>query len=117
MFTGILFAAVGCGDRKDDGVVHRNEQPDYVRSFDEQAMDKAIGNAGATWQQFSKALMNPTGDMTGFSIKRPGLSFTESEFNVFGFLVITDSKATVLDITSWRCFLISHGAPVHHISR
>ncbi|HEY0635183.1 MAG TPA: DUF2314 domain-containing protein [Gammaproteobacteria bacterium] len=69
MLAALLLAA-GCGSQQDSGVVQREGQPDYVRSFDEQAMEKAIHDARSSWQQFSRALMNPSDRMSGFSIKR-----------------------------------------------
>lgn len=65
-----LLAVTGCGDGRNDGVVRRRGQPDYVRKYDPQAMDKAIAGARATWRQFAQALASPGDRMYGFSIKR-----------------------------------------------
>jgi uncharacterized protein YegJ (DUF2314 family) len=63
-------ALLGCGGRSNDGVVRRAGEPDYVQAFDEAAMDRAISDARASWQQFARALANPSDNMTSFSIKK-----------------------------------------------
>ncbi|MDP6634717.1 MAG: DUF2314 domain-containing protein [Phycisphaerae bacterium] len=70
VLTCALVAASDCEDRKDDGVVRRDGEPDFVTQYDEKAMTDAVAKAKATWKEFSAALARPAPGMTNFTVKR-----------------------------------------------
>jgi uncharacterized protein YegJ (DUF2314 family) len=56
---------------KQNGVVKRAGQPDYVTAFDEKLMGRAIQKAKDTKQDFIAALQNKPEGAMGFAIKKP----------------------------------------------
>lgn len=70
LLTLVSLAVSGCGEGPREGIVQREDNPDYVRVFNEEAMDQAVAQARATWPQFAQALAEPGKHRSGFSIKR-----------------------------------------------
>jgi uncharacterized protein YegJ (DUF2314 family) len=63
------FMISGCG-KKDDGVVRRAGEPDFVRAFDEERMDAAMAEARSSLGVFVSALEAKDPASEGFAIKK-----------------------------------------------
>jgi uncharacterized protein YegJ (DUF2314 family) len=73
MLAGLLIPS-GCDDKSAEPeakVVRRDGQPDYVRSTDDAAMDRAIAKARQTHAQFASALAKRASGQRGFAVKKP----------------------------------------------
>jgi uncharacterized protein YegJ (DUF2314 family) len=69
----VLFAfwlASGCGEKKEDRVVRREGEPDFVQAADEELMDAAIAEAKSTLGTFVSALQAQDVRKTSFNIKK-----------------------------------------------
>lgn len=63
-----LLFLLGCGRVNDN--VKRPGHPDYIKTYDEKLMARAIQKAKDTQQDFVKALQSKTPSMNSFAIKR-----------------------------------------------
>ena len=62
-----------CGRSKDDKIVKREGNPDYIKvdGENEVKMDAAITRSKKEIETFIKALQSPTPSQSGFSVKKP----------------------------------------------
>ena len=73
MLALVAVTAGGC-QKKDQGVLWREGEPDYVETFDKQRMDAAISEARATLETFVAALDAQAEGTDRFAIKK-GFSY------------------------------------------
>jgi uncharacterized protein YegJ (DUF2314 family) len=65
----MLLVAPGC-EKKGEGVIKREGEPDYVQDFDDARMDSAIAEAKATIVVFISALEKQEPSTKGFALKK-----------------------------------------------
>ncbi len=70
-FLIVSLFTLGCGEAENPDVVKREGEPDYVRSVDDEQMDRAVTKARQTYMQLVEALEAASPNHHSFTVKKP----------------------------------------------
>ena len=70
LLLAFLFT-LGCGEAENPDVIKREGEPDYVRSVDDDQMDRAVAKAKQTYMQLVEALDAAAPNHHSFTVKKP----------------------------------------------